>query len=46
MPYEGRGSGLTGEDLPSKTTLAAVTLLFNFLEGGSKVSPVLTIPTN
>jgi hypothetical protein len=24
----------------------AVTILFNFLAGGSKVSPVLTIPTN
>jgi hypothetical protein len=33
------------QDLDSKTTLSVVTLLFDFLEGGNKVSPILTIPT-
>jgi len=46
VPYEGLWFWIDRRDLSSKTTLAAVTLLFNFLEGGDKVSPVLTIPTN
>lgn len=46
VPYEGLWFWIDRRDLPSKTTLATVTLLFNFLEGGSKASPVLTIPTN
>ena len=46
VPYDGLWFWIEQRDLPSKTTLAAVTLLFNFLAGGSKVSPVLTIPTN
>ena len=46
VPYEGLWFWIDRRDIPSKTTLAAVTLLFNFLEGGSKASPVLTIPTN
>jgi hypothetical protein len=46
VPYEGLWFWIERRDLPSKTTLAAVTILFNFLAGGSKVSPVLTIPTN
>jgi hypothetical protein len=46
VPYQGLWFWIDRRDLPSKTTLAAVTLLFNFLEGGSKASPVLTIPTN
>jgi hypothetical protein len=46
VPYEGLWFWIDRRDIPSKTTLAAVTLLFNFLEGGTKTSPVLTIPTN
>lgn len=46
VPYEGLWFWIDRHDLPSKSTLTAVTLLFNFLEGGSKESPVLTIPTN
>ena len=46
VPYDGLWFWIARRDLPSKTTLAAVTILFNFLAGGSKVSPVLTIPTN
>ncbi|MHC1767275.1 MAG: hypothetical protein AB9869_23845 [Verrucomicrobiia bacterium] len=46
VPYEGLWFWMDDKDLPSKTTLAVVTLLFNFLEGDSKSSPVLTIPTN
>jgi len=46
VPYEGLWFWIDRRGLPSKTTLAAVTLLFNFLEGGSTASPVLTIPTN
>jgi len=46
VPYEGLWFWIDRRDLASKATLAAVTLLFNFLEGGSKASPVLTIPTN
>jgi len=46
VPYEGLWFWIDRRDLPSKTTLATVTLLFNFLEGGSTASPVLTIPTN
>ncbi len=46
VPYEGMWFWIDRRDLPSKTTLAAITLLFNFLDGGSKASPVLTIPTS
>ena len=46
VPYEGLWFWIDRRDIPSKATLAAVTLLFNFLEGGTKSSPVLTIPTN
>jgi hypothetical protein len=46
VPYEGLWFWIDRRDLPSKATLAVVTLLFNFLQGGSMVSPVLTIPTN
>jgi hypothetical protein len=45
-PYNGLWFWIDRRDLNSKTTLTLVTLLFNFLEGGSKVSPVLTIPAN
>jgi hypothetical protein len=33
-------------DLVSKTTVAAVSILFHFLEGGERAAPVLTIPAN
>jgi hypothetical protein len=46
VPYDGLWFWIDRRDLASKTTLSAVTVLFNFLEGGEKVSPVLTIPTN
>jgi len=46
VPYEGLWFWIERQDLSSKATLSVVTLLFNFLEGGSKVSPILTIPTN
>jgi hypothetical protein len=46
VPYQGLWFWIDRRDLNSKTTLTLVTLLFNFLEGGSKVAPVLTIPTN
>lgn len=47
VPYEGHWFWIDRDDLSSKTTLSAVTVLFNFLEGGgSKAAPVLTIPTN
>lgn len=45
VPYQGRWFWIDRADLPSKLTLALVTVLFNFLEGGEKASPVLTIPT-
>jgi len=46
VPYEGLWFWIDRRDIASKETLATVTLLFNFLEGGAKASPVLTIPTN
>jgi hypothetical protein len=46
VPYDGLWFWIDRRDLASKTTLSAVTVLFNFLEGGEKVLPVLTIPTN
>ena len=47
VPYEGLWFWIDRRDLASKTTIAAVTMLFNFLEGGgSEASPVLTIPVN
>ena len=45
VPYEGLWFWIDRRDLPSKAALSVVTLLFNFLEGGSTASPVLTIPT-
>jgi hypothetical protein len=36
----------SGETHNLKTSLSAVTIMFNFLEVVSKASPVLTIPTN
>jgi len=46
IPYEGQWFWIDRRDLVSKTTLSAVTIMFNFLEVDSKASPVLTIPTN
>jgi len=47
VPYRGHWFWIEEKDLPTKTTLAAVAILFNFLEaGGAKDAPVLTIPTN
>jgi hypothetical protein len=46
VPYEGLWFWIDAEDLATKSILSAVTILFNFLEGGGKESPVLTIPTN
>jgi len=46
VPYEGYWFWVDRSDLTSKMSLAFVTVLFNFLEGGEKSSPVLTIPTN
>ena len=46
VSYEGLRFWIDRKDLASKSTLNAVTLMFNFLEGGSKMSPVLTIPTS
>jgi len=47
VPCEGMWFWIDRCDLASKTTLSAVTIMFNFLEaGGDKVSPVLTISTN
>jgi hypothetical protein len=43
-PYQGRWFGIDRTDLPSKRILALVIVLFNFLEGGGKASPVLTVP--
>jgi hypothetical protein len=45
VPYEGAWFWIDRRDLASKTTLSAVTVMFNFLEVDSKASPVLTIPT-
>jgi len=45
--YDSHWFWVERNDLTSKITLAAVTVLFNFLEGsGGKAAPVLTIPTN
>ena len=47
VPYEGQWFWIDRDDLASKTTLSAVTLLFSFLDNSAKQSaPVLTIPTN
>jgi len=46
VPFQGQWFWIDREDLASKMTLSLVTVLFNFLEGGEKVSPVLTIPAN
>ena len=46
VPYEGLWFWVDRRDIVSKTTLSAVTIVFNFLEVDSKASPVLTIPTN
>lgn len=46
VAYQGLWFWVDRSDLASKSTLSAVTLLFNFLEASDKSSPVLTIPTN
>jgi hypothetical protein len=46
VSYAGVWFWIDHGDLASKTTLAAVTILFNFLEGGVRQAPVLTIPAN
>lgn len=47
VPYLGYWFWIEPGDLQSKVTLAAVTVLFNFLAGGGdKGTPLLTIPTN
>jgi hypothetical protein len=46
VPYQGHWFWIDRKDLASKMTLATVVVLFNFLEGGEKVSPLLTIPIN
>jgi hypothetical protein len=46
VPCEGVWFWIDRRDLVSKTTLSAVTILFNFLEVDSKAAPMLTIPTN
>jgi hypothetical protein len=40
VPYRGHWFWIEEKDLPTKTTLAAVAILFNFLEaGGAKDAP-------
>jgi hypothetical protein len=47
VPYDGHWYWIDRDDLLSKKTLAAVTLLMHFLEtGGGRSAPILTIPTN
>lgn len=47
VPYEDRWFWIAREDLMSKTTLSAVTMLFSFLDNsGKQTAPVLTLPTN
>ena len=46
VQYEGLWFWIDGQDLRSKAHLAAVTLLFNLLEGSSKAGPLLTLPAN
>ena len=47
VPYEGEWYWIEREDLKSKQTLAAVTLLMHFLESGTgRSTPILTIPVN
>jgi hypothetical protein len=47
VPYEGLWFWIDRHDLPSKTTLSTVTVLFSFLDTSDKSSsPVLTIPAN
>lgn len=46
VSYEEMWFWIDRRDFASKFTLAFVTMLFNFLEGGGKSSPVLTIPAN
>jgi len=47
VPYEGHWYWIEREDLSSKKTLAAVTLLMHFLESETgKSAPILTIPAN
>jgi len=47
VPYDGHWYWIERQDLSSKKTLTALTLLLNFLEGGAgKSAPILTIPTN
>jgi hypothetical protein len=46
VSYAGLWFWIDKGDLASKSTLAAVTILFKFLEGGPGQAPVLTIPAN
>jgi hypothetical protein len=46
VPYQSHWFWIDRQDLASKMTLATVVVLFNFLEGGENVSPLLTIPVN
>jgi hypothetical protein len=47
VPYEGHWFYIGQEDLPSRSTLSAVTVLFSFLDTmGKSSAPVLTIPAN
>lgn len=47
VPYEGLWFWIDRDDLASKSTLSAVTVLFSFLDNsGKQAAPVLTIPTN
>ncbi len=46
VSYEGLWFWIDRADLASKTTLAAVTILFNSLEAGGKQLPIVTIPAN
>jgi hypothetical protein len=47
VPYRDHWFWIEETDLPTKTTLAVVTIMLNFLEGGgTKAAPVLTIPTS
>jgi hypothetical protein len=46
VPYEDLWFWIDRRDLDSKITLTVITMLFNFLEGGTKTGPPLTIPAS
>ena len=46
VPYDGLWFWIDRQDFVSKSVLATVTLLFNFLGSENSAAPVLTIPTN